>query len=179
MKPTSKGAQVAHPSDRMRRPEFHERTHGRECKVQNRDDVHAIKTLIARQFRSLNWSSGAPADWDTFAADFFPDASLYPAGRPVRRQSVEVFAERMKGLAQTHLRSFQESVLGTEVRVFGNVAVAVAACEMTENDAEVSRGVEMLLLVKNDGKWQIVSQAWDRETTANPISSDLLAHGPE
>jgi hypothetical protein len=28
--------------------------------------------------------------------------------------------------------------LGTEVRVFGNVAVALAACEMTEIDAEVS-----------------------------------------
>jgi hypothetical protein len=115
--------------------------------VQNKDDVQAIEALIA---------------------------SLYPAGRPAKRQSIEAFAERMKGLGQTHVRSFQESVLGTEVRVFGNVAVAVAACEMTENLAEVSRGVEMLLLVKNDSARQIVSQAWDRETPDNPIPPDLL-----
>ena len=57
----------------------------------------------------------------------------------------------MKNLVGTKLRSFQEVVLGTEVRVFGNVAVALAACEMTENDGAVNRGVEMLLLIKNGG----------------------------
>ena len=57
-----------------------------------------------------------------------------PAARPAQRQSVEAFVERTKGLAGTKLRSFHETVLGTEVRVFGNVAVALAACEMAENN---------------------------------------------
>ncbi|WP_245444640.1 hypothetical protein [Microvirga sp. KLBC 81] len=65
----------------------------------------------------------------------------------------------MKSLTGTKLRSFAEAVLGTEIHVFGNVAVAVAACEMTENGADVQRGVEMLLLIKDAGAWQIVSQA--------------------
>ena len=56
-----------------------------------------------------------------------------------------------------------------EVRVFGNVAVALAACEMTEDDAEVNRGVEMLLLVKTDGAWRIACQAWDTEGPSRPI----------
>ena len=34
------------------------------------------------------------------------------------------------------------------------VAVAVAACEMTENDARVNRGVEMMLLIKTDSEWK-------------------------
>jgi hypothetical protein len=58
--------------------------------------------------------------------------------------------------------------------VFGNVAVALAACEMTENDADVQRGVEMLLLIKNEGTWQIVSQAWDTESPSQPIPMRLL-----
>jgi hypothetical protein len=140
----------------------------------HRDDVQAIEAVIARQFASLSWAPGTSADWDGFAADFFPEASLYPAARPAKRQTIKAFIERMKSLEGTKLRSFEEAVLGTEVRVFGNVAVALAVCEMTENGAEVHRGVEMLLLIKNAGAWQIVSQAWDTESPSQPIPMRLL-----
>ena len=80
----------------------------------------------------------------------------------------------MKPLEGTKLRSFAEAVLGTEIRVFGNVAVALAACEMTENGADVQRGVEMLLLIRNAGAWQIVAQAWDTERPSQPIPMQLL-----
>lgn len=81
----------------------------------------------------------------------------------------------MKNLARTKLRSFKEVVLGSEVYIFGNVAVAIAACETTENDAEVNTAVEMLLLVKSEGVWRIASQAWDRASQSNPIPVNLLA----
>lgn len=80
----------------------------------------------------------------------------------------------MKSLVGTTLRSFEETVLGSEVHVFGNVAVAVAACEMVENGAEVHRAVEMMLLVKDEGMWRIVSQAWDKESPSNPIPARLV-----
>ena len=38
---------------------------------------------------------------------------------------------------------------------------------MTENGTEVNRGVEMLLLIKNEGAWQSVSQAWDTESASH------------
>ena len=139
------------------------------------DDVRAIEALIARQFASLGWGPDTPAGWDAFAADFLPEASLYPAARPARRQTVQAFVERMRGLAGTKLRTFREAVLGTEVRVFGNVAVAVAACETTENGADVSRGVEMLLLVKDDGAWRIASQAWDTEGPSKQVPEHLVS----
>jgi Domain of unknown function (DUF4440) len=146
---------------------------------EHRDDVQAIEAVIARQFASLSWTPGTSADWDGFAADFFPEASLYPAARPAKRQTVEGFIERMKGLEGTQLRSFEEAVLGTEIHVFGNVAVALAVCEMTENGTEVNRSVEMLLLIKNAGVWQIVSQAWDRESPSQPIPVRLLGRAAE
>jgi hypothetical protein len=76
----------------------------------------------------------------------------------------------MKGLATTKLRSFKEAPLSCEIRLFGGVAV----CQITENETQVSRGIEMMLLVKTDGRWQIVSQAWDTEGEAKPIPADLL-----
>jgi surfactin synthase thioesterase subunit len=139
------------------------------------DDRRAIAAIIERQFASLGWSPGRSADWRAFGADFFAEASLYPAARPARRQTVERFVERMKGLAGTKLRSFEERVLGTEIHIFGNVAVALAACEITENDTEASRGVEALLLVKDEGAWRIVSQAWDTESDAEPVPEHLRA----
>lgn len=139
----------------------------------NGEDTRAIRELVARQFASLNWSPETSADWKAFAADFYPGATLYPAARPPKVQTVQAFVERMKGLAETKLRSFAESVLGTEVHVFGNVAVAIAGCEIVENTSTVNRGVEMMLLVKDEGAWKIVSQAWDTERPSRPIPPHL------
>jgi hypothetical protein len=139
------------------------------------DDEAAIRRLIARQFGSLNWRPGTSGDWAAFTADFLPGAPLYAAGRPVKAQTAEAFVERMKGLAGSELRFFAEAVLGVEVQIFGNVAVAVAGCEITENDADVTRGVEMMLLVKDAGVWRIAAQAWDTEGDSKRLPAALLA----
>jgi hypothetical protein len=102
----------------------------------------AIEVIIERQFRSLAWTNGEPADWQAFAADFLRNAALYPAAKPAAPVTVASFIERMKALAQTSLRPFHEAVLGTEVHVFGNIAVAIAAAEMTKNGADTNRNVE-------------------------------------
>ncbi len=138
------------------------------------DDVCAIEAIIGRQFRSLEWSKGRDGDWATFTADFYADATLYPAARPTRPQTVGAFVERMKGLVGTSLVTFKERMLGSEIHVFGNVAVALGVCEITENDEQVSRGVEAMLLIKEEGVWKIVSQGWDMESNENPIPSYLI-----
>ena len=125
-------------------------------------DLGDIESLVRRQFGSLSWSRGESASWSAFVNDFLPDAALYPAARPAQPQTSAAFVERLDTLAKTTLHSFHERMLGTRIHVFGNVAVAVAGCEMTENDRDVRRGVEMLLLVKTDGKWKIAAQAWDQ-----------------
>ena len=138
------------------------------------NDHEAIKAIIERQFGSLNWSPTTPANWSAFVTDFLPGASLFPAVRPTTLQTPKDFLERMKGLATNKLYSFREAALGHEIRVFGNVAVAVAVCEITENETQVTRGVEMMLLVKTEGRWQIAAQAWDTESESNRIPTDLL-----
>jgi hypothetical protein len=58
-------------------------------------------------------------------------------------------------------------------------AVAAAACEMIENETQVDRGVEMLLLVKDEGVWRIVSHARDSESPVNRIPPGLLGRAAE
>ena len=138
-------------------------------------DEDAIRSVIDRQFASLSWDESIAPEWDGFAGDFLDGASLYPAARPARRISVVDFVERMRGLSRTSLRSLQETVLGTDICVFGNIAIAAVAAEMIENGAETNRSIEMLLLVKSEGQWKIAAQAWDREGEANPLPDALVS----
>ncbi|MDH7794464.1 MULTISPECIES: hypothetical protein [unclassified Beijerinckia] len=137
------------------------------------DDRKAIDAIIARQFASLAWTPGTSGNWTGFAGDFLPGAALFAAVRPARSQSVEDFVTRMKGLAQTNLRAFHEDVLGVDIRIFGNVAIAAAGCRITENNEKISHGVEMMLLIKDAGAWRIVAQAWDTESPDEPMPEDL------
>jgi hypothetical protein len=52
-------------------------------------------------------------------------ATLYPAARPLQAQDVSAFITRMKNIAGKELQSLEESILGTKIIVFGNIAVAV------------------------------------------------------
>ena len=138
------------------------------------DDARAIRTLIRNQFRSgLQWTPERAADWATFASGFLPEASLFPATRPVNRQTVDAFIARMSGLARDKLRSFEETMLGADVLVFGNVAMALAASRLIENGTDVNHDVTAFLLVRNEGKWRIAAQAWDHESEASPIPAHL------
>lgn len=137
------------------------------------EDIRAIEALIRRQFASLAWGPGRAADWDGFTADFLDGAVLVPAARPAASRDVSTFVERMHRLAEGDLARFDERFLGAEISVFGNVAVALAAVEIIENGAEVSHNVEALLLVRTDGAWRIVGQAWDSAGPDRPVPTAL------
>lgn len=137
------------------------------------DDARAIRTLIGAHFQGLRWTPTTRPDWAAFTADFLPDASLFPAARPARRQTLDAFITRMNGLAQSTLRSFEETTLGMQILVFGNFAVVLAASEMVENGTEVNQDVSGYLLVKDDGKWRIAAHAWDHASEQRPVPEQL------
>jgi len=141
----------------------------------DRNDVRASEALIARQFASLAWAPGRAADWDGFARDFLAGAALVQSPRPAQPRTVQQFVERQQGLARGSLRSYGQRLLGTQVRVFGNIAVALAAGEMEENGAIIARNVAALVLVKDGEDWKIAGQAWDRASADRPVPADLAA----
>ena len=142
--------------------------------VDDGDDQRAIRRLIGNHFSGLRWSEGTHPDWEAFTDDFLPDASLIPAARPARRQTLDAFVSRMQGVAQGSLRTFEEATLGMQILRFGNVAVVMAASEMLENAKEVNQDVSGYLLVKNDdGRWRIAAHAWDHATEQQPVPEHL------
>ena len=137
------------------------------------DDEAAIRALIGGHFEAMRWSPEEQADWPVFAADFLPDAILYPAARPIAPKSLEQFIDRMKDVAENVLHTFEEHTQGMEVLVFGNVAVVLAASEMIENSTETNHDVSGYLLVKNEGTWHIAAHAWDKATEEIPVPEQL------
>ncbi|HWK98002.1 MAG TPA: DUF4440 domain-containing protein [Pseudolabrys sp.] len=136
------------------------------------DDEAEIRRIIERQFASLCWTPAASADWAAFAGDFMPGATLYPAARPLQAQTPDAFLARMKGVA-AKIATFQEDPLGITISVFGNVAIAAAGCRITENGTAATRGAEMMLFVKDDGRWRIAAQAWDTEGDGRTLPAAL------
>jgi len=136
-------------------------------------DEDAIRDLVGNHFEALRWTAGEDADWDRFAADFLPEAQLFPAARPVQTKSVEGFIARMKTVALGGLHSFEEHTRGMKILRFGNIAVVLASSEMLENGSETNHDVSGYLLVKNDGAWQIAAHAWDKVTDDTPLPDDL------
>lgn len=141
--------------------------------VRESNDEKAIRSLVGAHFEGLKWTPRSRAEWARFKADFLPDAILYPATRPVQPKTVEAFVERMKGVAQDVLHSFEEHTLGMKILVFGNVAVVLAASEMLENETEVNHDVSGYLLVKDEGQWRIAAHAWDHASEEMAVPEDL------
>lgn len=137
------------------------------------DDTQAIRALIGAHFRGLRWTATSSADWKTFSADFWPEASLFPAARPVQRRTLDAFIARMQALAQSTLCSFEEKTLGMQVLQFGNVAVVLSASEMLENGSEVNYDVSGYLLLKDAGEWRIAAHAWDHASDQMPVPEHL------
>lgn len=137
------------------------------------DDEKTIRNLIGAHFEGLKWTPSTQPDWAKFKADFLPDAVLFPAARPARAKTLDDFIERMKGVAQNKLQSFEEHTLGVKVLVFGNVAVVLAASELLENETEVNHDVSGYLLVKDGGQWRIAAHAWDHANEGMPVPESL------
>ena len=136
-------------------------------------DEAAIRALIGGHFEGMKWSPDQQADWSSFATDFLPGATLYPAARPVEPKSLGQFIDRMKGIAENVLHTFEEHTRGMEILLFGNVAVVMAASELVENGAEVNHDVSGYLLVKDEGEWRIAAHAWDHANEQMPVPEFL------
>jgi hypothetical protein len=122
----------------------------------------AIRALVLAQFATLDWTAERDADWAGFITLFAPGAPLFDSKRPVRAQTAEAFVERMRSLRDRGLLvAFSESLRGMRIHRFGNVAVALAACDMLENSTETTHDVSAFLLVREAQGWRIAAQAWD------------------
>lgn len=138
----------------------------------SKDNKDAILAMIRSLYEALNWGPDKAPGWDAFKACFHETARLYPSARPMEALSVDAFVERMDAQRQSgNLASFSETMLGEDVLVFGNVAVAFSAYETLMNDGDTSRGLNAFHLAHDGNEWKVLSLAWDNESADLPLPS--------
>ncbi len=126
------------------------------------EDRAEIARLIKRQFRALCWDEATPPDLDALNAAYVEGAQLFASARPAKGQTAQAFGARMQDLRDTgKIPVFEEKGVGMHIWIAGNVAVAMAGCEMHENRSDITEDISAFLLIKNPDGWAIASQAWD------------------
>lgn len=143
-------------------------------------DKAALRAMIEKMFADLSWDEQGAPEWAAFQAAFRTDAVLYPSARPASQTGVAAFVERMEGQRQSGaIRSLVEKPLDFIITVFGNTALIHVPYGMALNGGALSRGANMFLAVKDDGRWQVGAMAWDNESAAAPFPVALPERGSQ
>jgi len=148
-------------------------------------DVASPEAVVLATYDAISRAPGAPFQWERFRSLFLPEARLIPnteqTGGRFTVHTVESFItwidegwKRVLGTPQD--RGFSESQVTSTIEQYGDVAhVFSTYAKHIWNDKNViGRGINTIQMVRKDGRWWIVSIAWDEETGAGPVPAKYL-----
>ena len=150
-------------------------------------DVASPEAVIQAVYASLDREPGGQHDWDRFLSLYLPEAVLLPSpeqtGGQERTFSPVAYRDHILALYQGAAyigsaadRGFQEREVHNVTHRFGDVATVFSTYEKFawQDDRMLGRGVNSFQLVYRDGRWWIVSGAWDEEIGAGPVPDAYL-----
>jgi hypothetical protein len=146
----------------------------------NPADVASIDAILGALYDVISGSAGEARDWDRMRSLFHPGARLIPT-RPTPAGGAEArvltLQEWIDGATPYFAREgFHEREIGRRVERYGNVAHAFSAYESVRAPAEApfARGVNSIQLLRDGGRWWVVTIFWDAEREGNPVPADLI-----
>lgn len=151
------------------------------------NDVHTPEAIVTAAYEALERQPGEPFDWARFRALFLPAATLLPnteqTGGTPRVYSPEGFTDWIEASYAEHApigsakdRGFTEEEVHHEIHRYGDIAQVFSTYQKRYADDEtvLGRGINSFQLVHREGRWWIVSIAWDEENGAGPIPDSFL-----
>lgn len=141
----------------------------------NPADVSEIDQLIKALYDVISGPAG-PRDWARFRSLFHADAFMaaFNAKRELRKFSPAQYVQNNGPFFMQN--SFNEKEIGRKVNQFGNVAQVFTSYEFTAgtNPPLNKRGINSIELIKEKGRWFIMSITWDEESKDQPIPAAYL-----
>lgn len=146
------------------------------------DDCASIDRIVAALYSSISGPAGA-RDWQRQRRLFLPGAPMI-AATPAADGSVDVelldadsYERTRAPLFSSH--AFYETELARRTERFGCVAHVLSTYEsrLSPHGAPFMRGVNSIQLVRAEGRWWIVSVAWQHEGSSSPIPGRYLESG--
>ncbi len=138
-------------------------------------DVSEIDSIIRVLYAVISGPAG-PRDWGRFRSLFHTDAFMaaFNPKKELRKFSPVQYIQNNGPFFMQN--SFQEKEIGRWVNQFGNVAQVFTAYEFNAGTKPPlnKRGINSIELIKEKGRWFIMSITWDEESKDQPIPSGLL-----
>lgn len=138
------------------------------------DDVSSLDNIIKAVYNVISGPAGQKRDWDRMRSLFYPGARLIPArptkegGAQATMLSVDDYVQRSGAALE---KGFFESEIRRETQTFGNIAHVFSTYESRRapGEAPFARGINSFQLLKDGGRWWVVTIFWDSERPDNPI----------
>jgi len=144
--------------------------HAAALPAANTADVSEIDQVIKALYDVISGPAG-PRDWSRFRSLFHPDAFMaaFNAKRELRKFSPAQYAQNNGPFFLKN--SFSEKEIGRKVNQFGNVAQVFTAYEFNAGTTPPmnQRGINSIELIKEKGRWFIMSITWDDESRDQAI----------
>jgi predicted metalloprotease with PDZ domain len=142
-------------------------------------DVKTIDGIVKALYEVISGPAG-PRDWNRFKSLFYADAymgamSPTPSGELKLQKFTPEEYIKMNGPLFDQF-AFNETELGRQENVFGNIAQVFTAYSFTVDmpTPMKERGVNSIQLIQENGRWYIMSIIWNDETKENPIPQKYL-----
>ncbi|MBL7700744.1 MAG: peptidase M61 [Ferruginibacter sp.] len=141
----------------------------------NAADVAEIDGIIKALYDVISGPAG-PRNWDRFRSLFHKDAYMaaFNAKKELRKFSPAQYVQNNGPFFMKN--SFNEKEIGRTVNQFGTVAQVFTAYEFNAGTTPptTKRGINSVELIKEKGRWFIMSVTWDEETKEQPIPPAYL-----
>ena len=151
------------------------------------DDVATPEALLDALYDTFQRAPGENIDWARFRSFYAPGAVMIPNVEQTngewRVMSVDDFVEWIEGIFAEHSPigspqddGLEEDEIHRRMERYGDVVQVMSTYERHawESDEIDGRGINAITLVNNDGRWWIVSVAWDEESGAGPIPARYM-----
>lgn len=138
-------------------------------------ELDEIGSALPRLYEAVGWGEGKTPDWAAFRACLHPKAMLVPMGSgaaaplPVEDFIAGMEEQRTSGAVQT----LREIELGRKVEVYANLA-SVRSTFLASIDGGDRRGVTFAHLVRDNGRWVILSAAWENERDDEELPAEFI-----
>ena len=142
-------------------------------------DTSSIDAVIHALYDSISFLPNSQPDFARLKSLFHPRGRLIPPaaeeGKAIRVLDVDEFIKNSREdiiMGGMESRGFFEKELRRQTESFGNIVHAFSTYEsrFTSADKEpIQRGINSIQLVRDQGRWWVLTILWDTERPGNPL----------
>ena len=144
-------------------------------------DTSSIDTIIHALYESISFIPDSQPDFTRLKSLFHSRGRLIPPseneGKGIKVLDVDEFIRNSREaiiIGGMESKGFFERELHRQTESFGNIVHAFSTYESRFNPADkepIQRGINSIQLVRDQGRWWVLTILWDAERPGNPISS--------